>query len=252
MIFFVTLLQLLLLSSTDAFVSQPSKPKTSFVLNAFNPSDFAHHSFLLSDEALSPAVEAARQKFWFYFFAGSGAGGIGAANLPNFFRDRNEALAVVEIGPTKGGDELQCGSLPKVYYSTEILEADLADAVQKAPTADFISSRSENTNYLASKGYILKDDFVKEMTAKKCNPLASFVLFDAISSGKGLAVSPIVYEEKLVAYREGSSANQVVSSFGKDLNGFLAVKIGGFLGLVFCLIVDVAFVANAGIAGFLS
>ena len=47
---------------------------------------------------------------------------------------------------------------------------------------------------MASKGYIEVRDFIKEMGEKNCNPLASYVVFDAISSGKGGVVSPIVYD----------------------------------------------------------
>jgi len=216
--------------------------------------DFGHPAFLLSDEAaaaLSPVVFAGRKKFYFYFLAGSGAAGIGVANLPNVFQEANVARAAAGTGPTQGGTALDCGPLPKLYYSTEILEADVAEAIQKAPTADFISKRSTGTSYLATRGYIVKDDFVKELIAKKCNPLASYALFDAMSSGKGFAVSPVVYESKLTGYRDNaSSGGGVVSSFGSDLNGFLAVKVGAFFGLVFALFVDVALVANAGIAGF--
>ena len=51
-------------------------------------------------------------------------------------------------------------------------------------------------------------------------------------------VSPVVYDNKLRTYRDGSSAPGVVaSSFAGDLNGFLAVKLGAFVGLVICLLV---------------
>jgi len=92
---------------------------------------------------------------------------------------------------------------------------------------------------------------VKEMDVKKCDPLASYVLFDAISAGKGGVVSPIVYDEKLKAYREEDAGAGVPSSFAGDMNVFLAVKLGAFVGLVFCLFVDFGLVAKNGITGFL-
>jgi hypothetical protein len=159
---------------------------------------------------------------------------------------------VAGIGPTKGGTSLDAGPLLGVYYDTEIALNDVVDAIQKAPSAEFISGRSESINYMASKGYIERRDFIKEMEAKNCNPLASYVLYDAISSGKGDVVSPVVFDEKLAQYRQGSGAGGLAQSFIGDLNGFLAVKIGAFLGLVFCLLVDFGFIAKAGIEGFLS
>jgi len=204
------------------------------------------------DETLSPVVEGARQKFWFYFFAGSGAGGIGLAQLPTIFREAGVARATAGTGSTLGGAALNAGPLVGIYYDNEISQADVADVIAKAPTAEFISSRSESVNYMASKGYIEKGDFIKEMEAKKCNPLASYVVYDAISSGKGGLVSPVVYEDTLAGYRDGRSAGDIPASFVGDLNGFLAVKVGAFIGLVFCLFVDFGLVAKAGIEGFLS
>jgi hypothetical protein len=204
------------------------------------------------DETLSPAVEAARQKFWFYFFAGSGAGGIGAAQLPSIFREASIARASAGTGSTRGGASLNVGPFVGLYYGSGISVDDVTDVIQRAPTAEFISSRSESVNFMASKGYIVKGDFIKEMEGKKCNPLASHVVYDAISSGKGGVVSPVVYENRLTSYREGGSAGEVASAFVGDLNGFLAVKVGAFFGLVFCLLVDLGFIANAGVQGFLS
>jgi len=159
---------------------------------------------------------------------------------------------VAGTGSTRGGAALDAGPLVGIYYDNEISSEDVADAIQKAPTAEFISGRSESLNYMASKGYIVQGDFIKEMDAKKCNPLASYAIYDAISSGKGGVVSPKDYEDKLSAYREGSSAGDVASLFLGDLNKFLAVKVIAFFGLVTCLLVDFGLIAKTGIEGFLS
>ena len=197
------------------------------------------------------AADYARQRFWFYFFAGSGAGGIGIAQLPNLFREADVARATAGSGATRGGAALNAGPLVGIYYASDISSRDVADAIAKAPTADFISRRSQSEGYAARKGYIVQSDFLREMEAKKCNPLASCVLFNAISTGKGGIVSPVVYEEKLLAYREGATAGDVAKSFVGDLNSFLAVKAIAFVGLVFCLLVDFGLVAKNGIEGFL-
>ena len=75
-VIFVAIL-VLLSSSSDAFapskiISSSKVGISSSTLSAFPPLP----DFLQSDETLSPAIEAARTKFWFYFFAGSGAGGV--------------------------------------------------------------------------------------------------------------------------------------------------------------------------------
>ena len=138
-----------------------------------------------------------------------------------------------------------------LYYSANIALEDVRDVIDKAPSAEIISSKSQNTNYMASKGYIVRNDFIQQMEIgkKRCNPLASYALFDAISSGKGDVVSPVVYNSKLASYRDEGKGVDLIAV---DLNGFLAVKVGAFLGLVFCLLIDVGLVAKAGIEGFLS
>lgn len=243
----------LLSAPTNAFVS-PSKSARAassslpalpeFLDGILHPS--------ASDEVLT-AADYARQKFWFYFFAGSGAGGIGLSTLPSLFDEAGRARAAAGTGTTRGGAALDAGPLVGIYYDSDISSTDVADAVSKAPTAEFISSRADGArSYMASKGYIVQTDFLREMDAKRCNPLASYALFDAISSGKGGVVSPIDYEGKLAAYREGSSGGDVASTFVRDLNGFLAVKAVAFLGLVGALLCDFGLVAKAGVEGWLS
>jgi len=71
----LVLVAVLVLSSSNAFA--PSKISQSKVsISSSSLSAFPVPDFLQSDETLSPAIEAARTKFWFYFFAGSGAGGV--------------------------------------------------------------------------------------------------------------------------------------------------------------------------------
>lgn len=245
----------LLSTPTNSFTtSAKNRSNNHVVVSAFPPEFLDGILGSTSNESiLSPAVEAARQKFWFYFFAGSGAGGIGAAQIPSMFREASVARATAGTGSSRGGDSLNVGPFVGLYYESDISVDDVIDVIQQAPSADFISSRSESLNYMASKGYIVKGDFIKEMEAKNCNPLASHVVYDAISSGKGGVVSPVVYESRLASYRaERGSGGEIANSFVGDLNGFLAVKVGAFFGLVFCLLVDVGFIANAGIQGFLS
>lgn len=199
---------------------------------------------LQQDDTALTAAEAAA--------AAARGSGIGAAQLPNVFRDANEARATIGTGASKGGPELT-GPLLRCYYgSGGISEADLADVIEKAPSAEFISKRSTSDSYLANRGYIFKGDFVEQLAAKKCNPFATCVVFDAICGGKGVGVSPVVYEDRLASYREGSSSKgDVARTFAGDLNGFVTVKAAGFLGLAFCLLVDVGFVAKAYIEGFM-
>jgi hypothetical protein len=179
--------------------------------------------------------------------------------VPAVFRDASSARAATAAARRKTGGggaaaALDAGPFVRLYYDSEICTEDLVDAIRRAPTSQYISGRSTSKNFMATRGYIERSDYAKEMEAKDCDPLASYVLFDAISAGKGGVVSPVVYDEKLEAYREGTVAGwgkAVASSFAVDMNVFLAVKLGAFVGLVFCLFVDFGLVAKNGITGFL-
>ena len=251
------------------------------LLDGDNPLVSLGATTTIVDNVISPLAEEARGKFWFYFLAGSGAGGIGATQLPNLFRDvasARDAAARGIISSTssnnkksssrRGSSEstintktkLNAGPFVKLYYNSEIDTTDLSNAIKSAPSAKDITKRSTNTNFMASRGYIVQSDFIKEMESKKCNPLASYVIFDAISGGKGGVVSPVVYDEKLASYRKelaargggvGVDGGSSASLFVGELNSFLVVKFGAFLGLVFCLLVDFGLVAKNGIQGFL-
>ena len=245
---------LLLLSSAQTAYAF-TQPSRSFASK--KSSSVLHYDLLPSNLISGELYEGAQAKFWFYFFAGSGAGGIGISQLPNMFNEAGAARESASSGsPTNGGEALNAGPLVSLYYDNEISLADVSDVIEKAPTAEFISQNSQSVNFMASKGYIDKNDFLREMENKGCNALASYSVFDAISSGKGGIVSPVVYDERIATYRQGSGGggnnNDVASSFSTDLNVFLFTKVGAFVGLVFCLLVDFGLVAKAGIEGWLS
>jgi len=65
-----------LTTSSNAFAPRSKISSSKVSISSTSLSAFPVPDFLQSDEALSPAIEAARTKFWFYFFAGSGAGGV--------------------------------------------------------------------------------------------------------------------------------------------------------------------------------
>ena len=71
------------------------------------------------------------------------------------------------------------------YYDSEISAYDLSEAIGWAPAAEYISGRSTSKNFMASRGYIERSDFVKEMDARKCDPLASYDLSMRYPPGRG-------------------------------------------------------------------
>lgn len=100
-------------------------------------------------------LEGARQKFWIYFFAGSGAVGIGLTQVPAIFRDASSARAVAGTGPTLGGTPLNDVPCAWVHYDNEISSEDIMVTIQKAPMAEFICGRSQSKENSWQVGDIL-------------------------------------------------------------------------------------------------
>jgi hypothetical protein len=69
---------------------------------------------------------------------------------------------------------------------------------------------------MASKGYIERSDYVREMNERGCDPLASYALYDAILAGKGGVISPVVYDDGLAAYGEMIRDGSFARSFAVD------------------------------------
>jgi hypothetical protein len=176
------------------------------------------------------AAATARAEFYFFFFAGSGAGGIGATQLPKFVRYVADNRALAGVGPTLGGNQLalpQPLALSALVYPT-LCERDVAAILNQLPDAETIVARGNSEGYLASKGYIVRDDF--DQALEGCNPLARSATYDALTRGTGDVLSPVVFRENLERYR-CSGTDALVA----DLQAAVWTKLGAFSALSFLL-----------------
>mmetsp|Transcript_61307 Transcript_61307/g.72809 ORF Transcript_61307/g.72809 Transcript_61307/m.72809 type:complete len:314 (-) Transcript_61307:98-1039(-) len=206
-------------------------------------------SQILSLLAKKGDPEAARGIFWFAFFAGSGAGGIGFGQVPAVISQIRYVNSLKDVGPSLGGTALRTSPVTNLLYPTSSLyEKDVAAVIAKIPRASVIASRSMSNAYFATKGYVGRDDFVRECEKLKCNPLASYVVFDALSGGKGSFVSPAIFEETLAKWRSGDGTE----SFTSDLEKAVLTRFVSYAGLAFLLLLTLDFVVENGIEGFLS
>jgi len=185
----------------------------------------ASSSVLLSDVQADVDAETARAEFYFYFFAGSGAGGIGAAQLPRFFRYVTENRALDGVGPTTGGTALNTGIAALVYPT--LYDGDVSKILQKLPSAETIVKKGTSEGYLASLGYVVREDFDRALEG--CNPLAKSATFDALTRGAGDALSPIQFQESLQKYKDDRRA------FVGDLQAAALTKLSAFSALSFLL-----------------
>ena len=191
-------------------------------------------SLALADAAAADAqnaadvvAETARGEFYFFFFAGSGAGGIGLLQLPKFLEYIRDNRDLDGVGPTKGGEKIDTGIFASLVYPT-LYQSDVADILKKLPAAETIVTKGNSNGYLASKGYVVRDDF-DFCLGESCNPLAKRATFDALSSGKSEILSPIDFNDTLERYR--SRTEDLVA----DLQAAVFTKLAAFSTLLFLL-----------------
>lgn len=190
--------------------------------------------------------ETAKGEFLFFLLGGSGAGGIGLAQIPRIYNELSSIRALGGEGPTEGGPSAAIGVSSLLY--PPLSAADLGTAVAKVPTAAQISAQGTSESYLASRGYVDRADFVMACRSKGCNPLASYALFEALSGGSGGCVSPVVMEDKLAEYREAGGKQATVDLVLGDLTGATATKLGAYGGLAFVLFLIFALIADSGMS----
>jgi len=203
------------------------------------------HELLLSLTLKEGNADFARGEFYFYFAAGSGAGGIGLAQVPKFFQWITDNRSLDGVGPTAGGTTLETG-LASVVYPT-LYEKDVSQIIQKMPTAERIVSRGTSQGYMASKGYIVREDF--NLALKGCNPLAISATYDALTRGSGDALSPVRFQEAMDQYR--AADNKGTNVLVQDLQAAALTKGSAFVALSFLLFILFFAIGNAGIRGFL-
>lgn len=222
----------------------PSEVDLDFLLTSHMPlHDLA--TVLLADADVDVDVDAirdaARGEFYFFFAAGSGAGGIGAAQLPRFFQYINDNRSLDGVGPTEGGQTFNTGIASLVYPT--LYEKDVSKILKKLPKAETIVAKGKSTGYFASKGYIVPQDYFQALEG--CNPLAKRATFDALTRGSGDALSPIVFQESLEKYREGTD------TFVSDLQAAALTKLSAFSALLFLLSGLAYVIIDDGIKAFL-
>jgi len=189
--------------------------------------ELASASLSLADaDTVITDAETARAEFYFFFFAGSGAGGIGATQLPKFVRYITDNRSLDGVGPTAGGNKLDTGIVSSLVYPT-LYESDVATILQKLPEAETIVARGNSEGYLASKGYIVREDYY--LALEGCNPLAKSATYDALTRGTGDVLSPIAFQENLDRYRSSTD------DFVADLKVAVLTKVGAFSTLSFLL-----------------
>ena len=112
--------------------------------------------------------ERARGEFVFFFFGGSGAIGIGGAQIPKILAGYDE-LKALKGGPSKGGDTVS--TVTTFGYPEDLKKDDLLAIINKTPPVETLQKLGAGSkSYMASLGYVERDTFLKFTTKEKVFP----------------------------------------------------------------------------------
>lgn len=195
------------------------------------------------------APEQARSEFYFFFFGGSGALGIGAGQIPKILKEF-ERMKNLEGVPSLGGDDFALPAIGKIKYPETLKTKDIQCVIDRLPAVNKIqdlAQKLDTSSFMVQRGYISRPAFIK--AAEKCYPLAAYAVFDALANGSEFA-DPRIADSAITAWKAkgADGLKQVSESIGKgNANKFSAYAVFTFLlGLVGDLVVE------TGINGFLN
>jgi len=171
-------------------------------------------------------VESARGVFYFWFFGGSGGGGIALSQFPQQFANFKRLYEISSDGPSGGGDTV--GISPLCLYPRDLCKADLDKIFTNKLVRNVqkMVEQGPKPNYMSEKGYLCYPSFVAACAG--CDPLTVRAVFDAMSTGDN--VEPDLAQDKLDGFAADASPDRAAFK-----SAFLGTKLQGFSSIAFLL-----------------
>ena len=234
-------------------VVEPVSSALAMALAPMTPDDLSLiDDTLFSSQLLSNILvknyqgqSASEAQFYFLFFAGSGAGGIGLSQIPKIIEELNLIRQLSKQGVSEVGNSVSSNFLVSLLYPSDISEKDVLNAIAKLPSGDQINERGSSDSYVASKGYVVQSDFLEALNG--CNPIASYALYQAVSKGKGKTVSPIEVDDAIALYKADKGD---LTQFTKDFEASALTKVSSYATLAFLLFVTFDLIIETGLLAF--
>uniref|UniRef100_A0A7S2XJ43 Uncharacterized protein n=1 Tax=Attheya septentrionalis TaxID=420275 RepID=A0A7S2XJ43_9STRA len=218
-------------------------PTTSTRLEAVSP-DLADAAMTVAGIFKPLEKEMAQGQFFINLGFSVGGLGIGFIQLPRLYGIIQTIRALASEGPTEGGEKLKLGPIASLIFPAPS-EKDVLKVISKIPSSDRVIQLGSSQNFLAAKGYVVSQDFTEVLTKQGCNPLAVFAAFDALSSGKGAAVEPDVFDANVARWKvDGTDA------FATDLQKSSLIRMGSYATLLLLLFIVTDLIVETGIAAY--
>lgn len=199
-------------------------------------------------------AQSAKGEFFFFLFAGSGAGGIGIQQIPKIAADLKSIRDLLDEPPASQGGEVVPGTdnfLVQLFYPQPIYTQDLVQLLKQCPAAQKINEQGTSTSFWARKnGYIVSDDFQDALRTKKCHAFTARATFDAMVSGRSSCLEPDDMDSQISQWRTEYETTKSITSFGPALQSAVQSKLFAYGGLAFLLLLIVDFVVQTGFQAF--
>ena len=202
-------------------------------------------SLLTSGNFITSDKSQSSKEFYFFFFAGSGALGIGGAQLPKILKEY-DAIKALGGAVSDGGADLDISPLATLGFPEPLKVADIEKIIRQAPSADAVLAAGEKKSYMASLGYLEQKAFYKLLP--DCNPLARYAAFEAIASGSGNLCTPGDYDRCISEWRSPGGLDNFSGALLKASTKRLSAY--AFFAFLIGLVIDL--IAETGSSAFSS
>lgn len=185
----------------------------------------------------------ARSEFFFFFFGGSGALGLGFKQIPGLIAEYQKVQAL-KGGASRGGEDLQINPFATIGFPEPLKVDDINDILKDFPSVETISANGPKRSYLAQRGLLEREGFVKSLPNK--NPLAVYAVYEALAKGGGDLASPTEANQFITRWtKEGLEA------FKSDLTAATTRKYAAYSVFFFLIAVVLDLIVESGINAFL-
>lgn len=218
-------------------IQQSVRPSAS--LKAVSPESWSFMTSLL--QQVNP--DQARSEFFFFFFGGSGALGIGFAQVPKLLAESSKVKALGGKA-SRGGADFDITPLATLGYPESLKLADVEEIIKLCPSVEDIYKKGPKKSYLAQRGFIEREGF--DAIFPKSNPLALYAAFDAIAKGGGDLCTPTDAAEVIASWKSGG-----IDAFKSTLLTATLRKYSAYVAFFFLIALVLDLIVESGINAFL-
>lgn len=188
----------------------------------------------------------AKGEFFFFFFGGSGALGIGLAQLPGLIQESNFVKSLAGSS-TKGGKDLSIFPLATLGYPEALKEDDVQDIINSMPSVEQIYAKGPKKSYMAQRGYLERQGFFDALP--KSNSLALYAAYDALAKGGGELAAPQEARDMIARWKDPQGG---LDAFKTDLLLATFRKYSAYTVFFFLIALVFDLIVESGMNAFLS